>query len=93
MSNEGKVGKYLKDAIEDHRILMTKKKAGLTVGKGTLKIKNYLNVNDAITQKDEFGFIKLGSRVDIFLPLDVEVKVNLNDKVKGGQTVLAHLSR
>ena len=62
-------------------------------GKLARKIKNYLNVNDAITQKDEFGFIKLGSRVDIFLPLDVEVKVNLNDKVKGGQTVLARLSR
>ncbi|MGB1204762.1 MAG: phosphatidylserine decarboxylase family protein [Chitinophagales bacterium] len=62
-------------------------------GKLARKIKNYLNVNDSITQKDEFGFIKLGSRVDIFLPLDSEVKVNLNDKVKGGQSVLARLPK
>jgi phosphatidylserine decarboxylase len=42
-------------------------------------------------QGEQFGFIKFGSRVDVFLPLGSEVKVELNQVVKGGITVLAHL--
>lgn len=42
-------------------------------------------------QGEEFGFIKFGSRVDIFLPLGSEINVSLGDIVKGGITVLAHL--
>ena len=42
-------------------------------------------------QGEEFGFIKFGSRVDIFLPLGTEIKVGLGEVVKGGITVLAHL--
>ncbi len=42
-------------------------------------------------QGEQFGFIKFGSRVDIFLPLGTEVNVDLNQIVKGGITVLAHL--
>jgi phosphatidylserine decarboxylase len=38
---------------------------------------------------DEFGFIKFGSRVDIFLPLGSDVKVSIGDKVKGKQTIIA----
>jgi phosphatidylserine decarboxylase len=37
------------------------------------------------------GFIKFGSRVDILLPLDAKVHVVLNQKVKGGKTVLAQV--
>ncbi|MDT8413457.1 MAG: phosphatidylserine decarboxylase family protein [Vicingaceae bacterium] len=43
---------------------------------------------DAI-QTDECGFIKFGSRVDLLLPLDVELNVKLNDKVKGGISIIA----
>lgn len=42
-------------------------------------------------QGEEFGFIKFGSRVDIFLPLGSEINVKLGEAVKGGITVLAHL--
>jgi len=37
------------------------------------------------------GFIKFGSRVDLYLPLDAVIKINLKEKVKGGKTVLAEL--
>lgn len=51
----------------------------------------YVNEGDEVSQGEEFGFIKFGSRVDIFLPLDTEVKVELGQKTKGGQTVIAQL--
>ena len=44
-------------------------------------------------QGEEFGFIKFGSRVDLFLPLGTDIKVGLGDTVKGGITVLAHLKK
>jgi phosphatidylserine decarboxylase len=40
-------------------------------------------------QGEEFGFIKFGSRVDIFLPVGTQVNVSLNQKVCGGETVIA----
>ena len=43
----------------------------------------------SVTQGDELGFIKFGSRVDMFLPLDTEIKVSLNQKVKGNVDVIA----
>ena len=51
----------------------------------------YAKENDVVEQGSQFGFIKFGSRVDVFLPLGTEIKVNLNDTVKGGKTVLAEL--
>lgn len=51
----------------------------------------YSSEGQQVEQGDEFGFIKFGSRVDIFLPLGTELKVKLGDIVKGGITVLAHL--
>lgn len=56
------------------------------------RIKWYVHEGDMIEQGAEFGFIKFGSRVDIFLPLDAEVKVSIGDKTKGGHTVIAELS-
>jgi phosphatidylserine decarboxylase len=41
-------------------------------------------------QNGEMGFIKFGSRVDIFLPLSADIKVNIGDVVKGTQSVLAN---
>ncbi len=55
------------------------------------RIKWYVKEGQTLQQGDEFGFIKFGSRVDIFLPLDVKVKVNIGDVTKGGRTVIAEL--
>lgn len=53
------------------------------------RIINYAKVNDKATQGADSGFIKFGSRVDLFLPLDTNIKVALNQKVKGGESVIA----
>jgi phosphatidylserine decarboxylase len=52
----------------------------------------YVKEGDRVEQGEEFGFIKFGSRVDIFLPLDAKILVNLNDKPTGGETVIAELA-
>lgn len=44
-----------------------------------------------VKQGEELGFIKFGSRVDLFLPLGTKIKVGMNEKVLGGVTVLAEL--
>jgi phosphatidylserine decarboxylase len=51
----------------------------------------YVKEGQAVSQTAEMGFIKFGSRVDLLLPLNAKVKVSLNQKVKGGETVLAEL--
>jgi phosphatidylserine decarboxylase len=56
------------------------------------RIVNYAKVNDEPTQGDESGFIKFGSRVDLFLPLDTKIKVKLNQKVSGGESVIAEIN-
>lgn len=56
------------------------------------RIKNYLEVGQSVRQGEDFGFIKFGSRVDIFLPLDTKIDVKLNQKVMGNKTVIAHLN-
>jgi len=53
------------------------------------RIVNYLKPGDEVIQGAEMGFIKFGSRVDLLLPLDAKVEVKMNQKVKGGVTVLA----
>ena len=52
----------------------------------------YSQTNERIEQGRELGFIKFGSRVDLFLPLDTEVKVALDQKVQGGITAIARLA-
>ena len=56
------------------------------------RIKWYIKEGDSVKQGEEFGFIKFGSRVDIFLPLDAIIKVNIGDKTKAGRTVIAELA-
>ena len=56
------------------------------------RIKNYVSVGDNVRQGDDFGFIKFGSRVDLFLPLGTKLEVELNQKVKGNKTVIGRLS-
>lgn len=53
------------------------------------RIVNYAEEGTDVTQAADSGFIKFGSRVDVFLPLDAKVKVKLNEVVKGGISVLA----
>jgi len=55
------------------------------------RIVNYAKKGDSITQGGDNGFIKFGSRVDVFLPLGTKVDVNLGDKVRGGESILASL--
>lgn len=56
------------------------------------RIRNYLQPGQEVEQGSEMGFIKFGSRVDIFLPLDAKVEVEIGDKVKGNRTVVARLA-
>ena len=53
------------------------------------RIVNYAKVGDSAEQGKDSGFIKFGSRVDLFLPIGTKVNVKLNQKVKGGITVIA----
>jgi len=55
------------------------------------RICHYADKGDTVVQGKEFGFIKFGSRVDIFLPIGTDVKVNIDDKVSGIETILAEL--
>ena len=51
----------------------------------------YGKENEAVKQGDQCGFIKFGSRVDIFLPLGTKLNVKLNEVVKGGESVIAEI--
>ena len=50
----------------------------------------YVKEGDFVNQNEEFGFIRFGSRVDIYLPIGTKVDVKIGDVVKGGVTLLAH---
>jgi len=53
------------------------------------RIVNYASVGQQVIQGTDAGFIKFGSRLDIFVPLDFEIRVGLNESVRGGETVIA----
>ncbi|MBR6830921.1 MAG: phosphatidylserine decarboxylase family protein [Tidjanibacter sp.] len=57
------------------------------------RIVSYANPDQVVEQNQQCGFIKFGSRVDVFLPLDAEILVNIGQKVTGSQTPLARLKR
>jgi len=52
----------------------------------------YAKEGDSAKQGAEYGFIKFGSRIDLYLPVDCKVNVNLGQKTKGGETILAYLA-
>ncbi len=56
------------------------------------RIVNYAVKDQEIIQGADSGFIKFGSRVDVFLPIGTKLNVSLNQVVKGGETVLADLN-
>ncbi|NCO62870.1 MAG: phosphatidylserine decarboxylase family protein [Flavobacteriales bacterium] len=56
------------------------------------RIVNYAKVDVNVTQGSDSGFIKFGSRVDLFLPLNTQIKVQLNQKVRGGESIIAEMN-
>lgn len=58
-------------------------------GKVARKIVCYIKAGDNVTQGQEFGFIKFGSRVDLFFPIGTKVTTKIGDMVRGGETVIA----
>jgi phosphatidylserine decarboxylase len=55
------------------------------------RIVNYLKPNDSVQQGQEMGFIKFGSRVDVFVPLNAKIEVELNQVVRSPMSLLATL--
>ena len=55
------------------------------------RIRYYLHEDQDVIAGQELGFIKFGSRCDVFLPLDAKISVKIDQKVKGGETILAEL--
>jgi phosphatidylserine decarboxylase len=55
------------------------------------RIVAYIDKGQQVIQGEDMGFIKFGSRVDLFLPLDAKIEVTLQQKVKGNKTVIARL--
>jgi phosphatidylserine decarboxylase len=96
-------GKYLvawhpKSSTENERTtVVTENSNGVQVlfrqiaGALARRIVWYVKEGDVVDQGAEFGFIKFGSRVDLFLPLGTKVNVEIGEVVKGGKTVLAEL--
>ena len=96
-------GKYLvawhpKSSVENERTtIAVKTKEGVEIlfrqiaGALARRIKWYVKEGQTLEQGQEFGFIKFGSRVDVFLPLDAKIAVKVGDVVKGGRTIIAEL--
>ncbi|MFO0506637.1 MAG: phosphatidylserine decarboxylase family protein [Chryseotalea sp.] len=97
-------GKYLvawhpKSSTENERTtVVVKTQSGTEVlfrqiaGALARRIKWYVKEGDVLDQGHEFGFIKFGSRVDIYLPLNAKVKVKIDEVTTGGETVIAELA-
>ncbi len=97
-------GKYLvawhpKSSTENERTtIVAKMKNGNEIlfrqiaGALARRIKWYVKEGQSLQQGEEFGFIKFGSRVDIFLPLDAKITVAIGEVTKGGRTVIAELA-
>ena len=93
-------GKFLvawhpKSSTDNERTtVVVKDKAGREVlfrqiaGALARRIVWYVKEDDQVVQGNEFGFIKFGSRVDLFLPLGTEINVNIGDRVTGAKTII-----
>ena len=53
------------------------------------RIITYATTEKIVKASDEIGFIKFGSRVDVFLPINTKINVNIGDQVVGGQSIIA----
>jgi len=74
--------------IDDGRDITCVQIAGLVAR----RILNYVDAGSALEAGQRYGFIRFGSRVDLYLPLDSKVKVVIGDKVSASSTILAELS-
>ncbi|MEF8811303.1 MAG: phosphatidylserine decarboxylase, partial [Bacteroidales bacterium] len=70
---------------DEEKIIMVRQIAGAVAR----RIVSYITHGAKVDQAGQIGIIKFGSRVDIFLPLDVQLNIKLKDKVKGQSTILA----
>lgn len=70
--------------IKEHEILIRQ-----VAGAMARRIVCYAKEGKSMQQTQELGFIKFGSRVDVFLPLETTIQVSLHDKVVGGRSTLA----
>jgi len=95
-------GKYLvawhpKSSTENERTTVVVSNNNVTLlmrqiaGAMARRIKYYVKGGETIEQNAEFGFIRFGSRVDVFFPLGTKIDVQIGQAVKGGQTVLARI--
>ena len=95
--HEGKflVAWHPKASTENERTTMVIEKVGFSVlvrqiaGAVAKRIVYYPHENDKVKQGSELGFIKFGSRVDLYLPLDAKINVAIGQKTTGGVTVIA----
>jgi phosphatidylserine decarboxylase len=97
-------GKYLvawhpKSSTDNERTtIVVEKNSGIPVmfrqiaGALARRIVFYCKEGEKAHQGAEFGFIKFGSRVDVFLPLNAQVNVKMHEKVRGGETIIAYIS-
>jgi phosphatidylserine decarboxylase len=56
------------------------------------RIVNYAEIDNKAVQGEDAGFIKFGSRVDIFIPLDMKITVSLDRVARGGETIIAEIA-
>lgn len=95
-------GKYLvawhpKSSTENERTTLVIENERITIllrqiaGALARRICFYVKEGQEVKQNEEFGFIRFGSRVDVFLPAGSVVDVKIGQVVKGGITVIAHL--
>ncbi len=75
--------------MEDGNKILFRQVAGLIAR----RIVSYVKTGEPIGQNDVFGFIKFGSRIDVFVPKDSELLVEIGDPVKGSQTPLVRLKK
>ncbi len=57
------------------------------------RIRWYGKVGDDVNQGDQLGFIKFGSRLDLFIPLGAEIKVKMDEAVYAGKTIIAEIKK
>ena len=98
-------GKYLvawhpKSSTENERTtIVTEHSSGKEIlfrqvaGAVARRIKCYAKEGEIVKTGEEFGFIKFGSRVDLFLPLGTKINVELEQKVQGKLTTIATFSK
>ena len=73
---------------DDHKKILVRQIAGAMAR----RIKCYPKVGEPVTQGEELGFIKFGSRVDLLLPIDTKLEISLNQKVTGKKTIIGRLA-